>query len=212
MDSHLLRFNSSQKYLIFDFETESLNLCARNYPWNLGFLVWQNGKILEQHEYCPWWPDLNVSPGAAKVTRFDYKQYKSKAEDAKKILEIFESYLYNSEYIPLGHNTHSFDAFVHNLWRRESGLPSDYSYLSRSIDTNSLAKLIKLGIKELKQSDWLTTMFRMAGFKQKGMKTNLTALGKERLIDVDYDALHESLNDCILNALVWEKLKWEIEI
>ena len=47
---------------------------------------------------------------------------------------------------------------------------------------------------------------------KKGVKTNLTALGKEFEIDVDYNNLHDAVNDLILNIKVWDKLKWQIEI
>ena len=42
----LLRFNKAQKYMIFDFETCSLNLGSlENKPWQLAFLIIENDKI-----------------------------------------------------------------------------------------------------------------------------------------------------------------------
>ena len=55
-------------------------------------------------------------------------------------------------------------------------------------------------------------MFRFANYVEKGLKTNLTALGKEYGIDVNYDNLHDSLEDVILTAKVFDKLKWQIQI
>ena len=48
--------------------------------------------------------------------------------------------------------------------------------------------------------------------RQKGIRTNLTALGKEFDIDVDYDNLHDAVNDLMLNIEVWNKLKWQIDV
>ena len=44
----------------------------------------------------------------------------------------------------------------------------------------------------------------------KGVKTNLTALGKEYNIDHNYDKLHDALVDLELNLKVWNKLKWKL--
>ena len=55
-------------------------------------------------------------------------------------------------------------------------------------------------------------MFRFANYVEKGLKTNLTALGKEFRINVDYENLHRGGNDIKLNMLVWDKLKLIIEI
>ena len=46
----------------------------------------------------------------------------------------------------------------------------------------------------------------------KGVRTNLTALGKEYNISHDYEKLHDALVDLELNLKVWNKLKWEIDL
>jgi len=46
----------------------------------------------------------------------------------------------------------------------------------------------------------------------KGVKTNLTAMGKHYNIEHDYSKLHNALVDLQLNLKVWNKLKWEIEL
>ena len=44
MTNSLLRFKTNQKYIVFDFETEGLNL-RYSKPWQLGFIVAQNKKL-----------------------------------------------------------------------------------------------------------------------------------------------------------------------
>lgn len=52
----------------------------------------------------------------------------------------------------------------------------------------------------------------MSSTVKKGVKTNLTALGKEYGIDHDYDNLHNALVDLDLNLKIWNKIKWQVEI
>ena len=58
----------------------------------------------------------------------------------------------------------------------------------------------------------LEYQYRLSTKKKKGIKTNLTALGKEYDIDHDYKNLHNALVDLELNVKVWQKLKWKVEI
>ena len=53
---------------------------------------------------------------------------------------------------------------------------------------------------------------RMHYKRVRGVKTNQTALGKEFKIDVDYNNLHDAMNDLELNLQIWNQLKWRIEI
>ena len=53
----------------------------------------------------------------------------------------------------------------------------------------------------------------MINIVQKGLKTNLTLLGKEAGIEFDYNNLHDALNDVRLLQLIWDKwIKWNVEI
>lgn len=212
--SNLLRFDEKQEYLIWDIETCNTNLLESNYPWQLGFLVANKNEILEKHNYYIYWDDINnkIGVGAKKHTKFNYELYKQNAQPQDKILDIFEEYLYNDKYIKLGHNIFHFDIFVHNYWRKLNNRKTDYSYLNNALDTDAIARAWKLGIKGIKREEWLQSMFKFGNYKEKGMKTNLTALGKEFGIDVDYDNLHQAENDVILNYLVWKQLMYKIDI
>lgn len=209
---NFLRDNPGQKFVFYDFETCSLNCLRENAPWSLGYILYQNGKILESHNHYIKWDNLNISKDAARITRFDMEEYKRKAEDPIKVLDKFESYLLNDQYINAGHNLMNFDIYVLKIWREKLGRKNDYSYLDRTIDTNSIARAIKKGVKQIKPEERKMMMFRFGNYVEKGLKTNLTALGKELKIDVNYENLHESQNDVILTAKVWDKLKYLIEI
>lgn len=209
---NFLRDDPSVVYLIIDTETEGLSLIGKNRPWNCSWILYQNSKILEQYDKFVWWKDLNISKGAAQVTRFDYDDYKSKAEDASKILDEFETYLNNKSYVCICHNISSFDCYIIKNWREALNRKNDYSYLDRTIDTNSLARAIKKGVKKIERKDWKLMNFRFSNYVERGLKTNLTALGKEYGIEHDYEGTHRGQSDIILNAKVWNKLRFQIEI
>ncbi len=208
----LLRDNPSQKYCTFDFETENLGLLKNNRPWSIGYLISQNGNILKQvHKYIKW-KDINVSKGAVKITGFDINKYNDLAEDANVVLDEFEQYLNDKDIIPVGQNLINFDIYVLKIWREELGRKNDYSYLDRLIDTNSLVKAIKKGVKQIKPEERKMMMFRFANYVEKGLKTNLTALGKGYNIQVDYEKLHDAMKDVLLTLQIFEKMKWQIAI
>jgi len=212
IDMSLLRDNPNELFLIVDVETENLRLIGKNRPWQISYMVYQNGKTLEIKDFYIKWDDLDISKDAARITRFDRNKYEKNAVDAEKALDEFEKYLNNESSVILWHNGHAFDCFVIKNWREALGKKNDYSYLDRAIDTNALARAVKKGVKKIDRKDWKLMMFRFASYREKGLKTNLTALGKEFGIQVDYECLHDSQKDVILTAKVFEKLKWMIEI
>ena len=148
MNEELLRFKKDQKYLVFDFETCSLNLVSEeNKPWQLAFMVYQGGQLIESNDYYIHWDTLNLSDGARKVTGFSDAKYKKNATDAALVLDHFERYLYDPEYIKLGHNILGFDIYIHNIYRKLLGRSTDHSYLNDCLDTLCLAKAIAKDIK-----------------------------------------------------------------
>lgn len=210
--NNLLRFNNTQKFLLFDYETENLRLTQKNRAWQLGYMVCDINNIhLIKSEYLLW-DGFNISEGAAKATRFDHYAYKIKAKDPRPILEEFFIHLNNPDHIIVGHNLLNFDIYINNIMRKELGLKNDFSYLDRLIDTNALQKMIKLGIKSVDSDKWYETFLKFSNYIEKGLKTSLTTVGKENGIDVDYNNLHDANEDIKLNYMVFKKQIWQIEI
>ena len=210
--NHLLKFNKFQKYILWDFETENVRLIGKNRPWQLGYVIAKGDEIIKEKEEYIFWEDLNVSEGAARVTRFNLFKYKEVAKFNKEILEEFETYFYNPEYINIAHNSHNFDCFIHNIWRTELGFKSDYSYLNKTIDSNALAKMIKLGIKQVDRQSWKQEMFKFAEYVEKGLKSSIKVLCKEFDIDYNEELAHSALYDAQKNLQIWNKLKTMIDI
>jgi hypothetical protein len=210
LGTELLRYQDNQKYLGVDLETEGLSL-GFSRPWELSFATFTNKTIEKSEVYYIRWPNLNVSEAAARVTRFDRKKYEALARDPKEVLDIFETYLYDSQYRILFQNGLFFDIYIHNLWRKALGLTIDYSYLPRCIDLIALSKAYKKGWKP-DLTNFATWQYKVLNWREKGLRTSLTTIGKELGIETDYESLHEAGNDVKLMIEIFWKLIWYIDI
>lgn len=205
MHDNLLRFNRKQKYLVFDFETESLAL-ALTRPWQLSWLVYENGKIIQNEDHLLYWKNLNMSADAARITRFNYNHWKEHAEDPLTVLNKFEKYLYDPDFLVLGANLFGFDIYVHNTMRKSLGLKSDFSYLDRVLDVQCIQKGIYLGLKSVPENR-TAWQYQMYHYVKRGVKTSVKHLCG--LYDIPYDEnkAHDSKYD---NGLCLEIFKKQI--
>jgi len=208
--AELLRYDKNRKYLVADFETTGLNL-GYALPWQVSYAVFTMDKIIEEHDFLIFWPDLKMSVGAARVTGFNYEGYKQNAIDPEMVLKSLDAYLYDENIYPMGHNFCGYDCMIHGVWRRRLGLEEDYSYLERAYDTVALSKAYKKGIK-LDRENMQASQMKALGIVERGLKTNLAAMGKELHISFDENGLHNSLNDIRLNIEVFRQLVWKLEI
>ena len=93
MNESLLRFNKKQRYIVFDTETEGLNLVTSR-PWQVAWLVVEGDEIIARNDMFVHWPNLNVSEGAAKVTGFSLKEYNKKSMPPNIVCEKFSEDLW----------------------------------------------------------------------------------------------------------------------
>jgi len=212
MDEHLLRYDKEKTYVFIDCET--LNLClnsCHNLPWQIGMIKVINGKIVDQKDiYIKWDTDLKISDDAARITRYDQRKIDRLGVKPEDTFGVIEEWLDSCDYI-VGHNTLGFDVYLIKDYYKFMGKSSEHLY-PKFIDTNAIAKGIKMDMPYKAGEDLLEYQYKAYHTIKKGVKTNLTALGKEFEIDVDYNNLHDAVNDLILNIKVWDKLKWQIEI
>ena len=117
MNNDLLRYNRNQKYIIFDTETEGLNL-VKSKPWQAAWIVAQGNKIIKKYDKLIYWDDLNVSKDAARITGFSQSHYEKNAEDPKKVWDEFSKYLYDDSYKIVGQNLLGFDVYMIDVWRK----------------------------------------------------------------------------------------------
>jgi len=213
MKESLLRFNKSQKYLFFDYETCNLNLVSKeNKPWQLAFILTDLKSEIDKADYYVKWKNLKVSKEAARITGFNKEKYNSRSIDSNKVLEHFEKYLYDDSIIKVGHNIFGFDFYMHNIHRKLCGKPADFSYVKKSIDTVCLARAIKKSIKKPKDTDLASWQYRLLNIRERNLKVNLQQCCKDYDVDFDPSKLHDALYDIQKNIEFFKKMIWEVEV
>jgi hypothetical protein len=222
---NLLRYKFKDfKFVVFDYETENLNLCCLNKPWELGYIVVENGKITKEVNDRILWKDLNISDDAKRITKFDIEEYKNTAKDPKEVLNNFERYLLDKDFIAVHYNGLNFDMYIHQLFRKKLGMLSDYSFLYRSIDVLSLCRAYRLQYQPPETREdfffWQTQLalyyshpkLRSIRKKQMNGSTTLSSMAKELDVAVSGDAWHSGLYDVKVTWEVLKSLFWKLEI
>lgn len=207
----LLRYNNTFKSITSDFETEGLNLIESR-PWQLSYMICEGTKIIEIFDKFIWFNDLRVSPEAARVTRFNYDDYKRKAEPPEQVLEQFESFLYNKEYLNIWQNGLGFDIYIHNLFRKICGKKTNYNYIDRIYDTNLLGKAIKYTNPPQIEENKLLWFYKLFNTHQRNIKTNLKTLCADNEIQYDSELAHDGKYDIVKTFEVFKKQIWKVEI
>lgn len=211
MNEDLLRFKKKQKYICWDLETANLALCT-GLPWQLGFITAQGKDIVGEFERKIRWPNYKVDDNIAAMNHFDYYQYEREARDPKEVLEEFESYLYDPEYIIITMNGLGFDAAIHNNWRRSLGKKTDYSWNKRHIDILPVFRAVQMGAKIADRDDLLCWQYRYLNYRDKKIKASLSAQLKHFGIIFDEGQKHNAVYDVKMTFEVFQKLIWAIEI
>ena len=207
--AELLRF-SDRKIALFDFESQRLNIQQDNLPFQCSIVIMQRGKVLGSHNHYIKWPNFYMSKDAATITRFQ-QSWVDNGDDPEYVLEIFEQYALDKDYLLGGHNIIGFDFPLWQLWRRALGKKPDWSPLPRSIDTHLLARAYKMGWKPDREN-LLAWFHKVSDAHQKGVKTGLSLMAKELDIPFEEGRLHDGLYDLGLNAQVLWKLANLMEI
>ena len=212
MDEHLLRFDKTKTLTFIDCETENLCLnLSRNLPWQISMIkVKGDDRIDFKDFYVKWDRPLNVSKEAARITRFNYKKHEKISIHIDEIFPTLDDWLNNCDHI-VGHNLLGFDMYlIKGIYERAG---KEYRHLMpKIIDTLSIARGEKIGEEYRPKDNFLEYQYKMINVIRKGMRTSLSALGKQFDIDHDYDNLHDALVDLELNLKVWNKLKWRLEL
>ena len=198
--------------MVFDFETCNLNLASlKNKPWQLGFILCKGDKVEKEFDFLIKWDELDISPDAARITGFNKTKYKKEGVEPKKVLDLMEQYLYDPEYIKLGHNLLGFDVYIHSIFRKLLNKKPDYSYLSNLIDTLCVAKAIHKDIKPPKEN-LLSWQYKLTSFRERGMKASITALCKAYDLKFNASKLHDAIYDVKMNYEIFRRQIWEVEL
>ena len=210
MNESLLRFDKKQRYVVFDTETEGLNLVTSR-PWQVAWLLVQGDKIIDKRDFFIHWPNLNVSEGAARVTGFSYNDYAKKSVPPNVVWEKFSEDLYDKNNLIVGQNLLGFDVYMVNVWRKLMGMDADYSYVDRIIDTKSLATAIAKDMP-VEKDNFINWQYRLLNHKERGLRTSQATLLKKYNIDHDPKRLHDALYYIEMNFKIFRKQLFDLEL
>ena len=207
----LLRFKFDQKYVIFDTETEGLNLVTSK-PWQLAWIEATGKKITKKQNRFLMWDDLNVSEDAARVTGFNYQTYAKQAEDPFVVYKEFMDLISQDDVIIVGQNLLGYDIYILGVIARKLGLDIDYSFVNRIFDTKAIATALAKGNKTPDKDDFIAWQIKWLHYRERGLKTNQKRLLEYYDIKFDEKKLHDALYDIEKNFEIFQKQIWELDI
>ena len=208
---YLLRFKFDQKYVIFDTETEGLNLVTSK-PWQLAWIEATGKKIVKKQNRFLKWDDLNVSEDAAKVTGFDKKDYESKAEDPAVVFKEFMDLISQDDVIVVGQNILGYDLYMLGVIARNLNIIMDYSFINNCFDTKAIATALAKGNKTPDKDDFIGWQIKWLHYRERGLKTNQKFLLQHYEIDFNEAKLHDALYDIEKNFEIFQKQLWQLDI
>lgn len=171
-------------------------------------------QVVKEHNIYikDWKTDLEIGTEAARITRYNPYIVETQGISPEEAFPVISKALDECDYV-MGHNILGFDLYLIKEYYKMFG--RDYRHLvDKIIDTNCLAKAVKTGLNYSKDKydSLLDFQYPMQGLRQKGLKSSLTALGKEYNLEFDEEKLHDGIFDLYLNLQVWNKLKYSLDI
>lgn len=222
MQDELLRYKRDQKYLIWDTETEGLNLVYSR-PWQIAWVEMKNGKIVKSVERLIRWEGLDIPDEVKKMTGFNQNEYDARAEDPLDVWNDFAEYLYNEDYLLVGQNILGFDVFMLSSWCRHANI-SNYStsYLPRCLDTLALELSMRVESKptfdhSCKKDCEERLAWQLRMINEYRGKRKLGGMSQKKLlehynIEFDEKLLHEALYDTQKCGEIFFKQLYQLEI
>ena len=169
-----------------------------------------NNSTAEKDYLIKWDTNLKIGAEAARITRYSQTKMDKEGVSPEEVFATIKDWLDNADYI-VGHNVLGFDIYLIKALYEYMG--EDYRHLTtKVIDTNCIARGVKYDLPYKTEDDFTCYQYKILNTRRKGVKSSLTALGREFDIDHDYDNLHNALVDLKLNLKVWNKLKWQIDL
>lgn len=206
----LRRYQPERRYIVGDKETEGVNLFYSR-PWQIAYIIADSKTIHESVAEYIWWPDLDVSKEAAAKTNFNYVVYKEQAQPPQKVHDRFAERLHDPSIADVvGHNFF-FDGYMFNTLRRCIGLPPDWSWLPKLCDTDALSRGYRKGLQP-DMSNFVAWQYKMQSIRDSKLKTKLGQMCGEFGIEFSESEAHRADYDVSKTRLLFEQLKWKMEI
>lgn len=200
----------NQKFLVFDTETEGLNLHSSR-AWQLSWLICQGDRVLESNDRYIAHKDLQISPVVQKLTGFDWKEYNFRKQPLEKVWNDFKKDLFSPEYLVVGQNLLGFDTYMIAGIQRSLGEKPNFEYLNRIYDTVALGKAYREELDKPK-GDFLSWQYKVMHDRSLKAKVSQLQLLKFFGIDFDENKLHNALYDNEMCYKVFSALRKEMNL
>lgn len=196
----------NQRFVVFDFETEGLNL-KYSRPWQLAWIECQGKNVVKRNDRYIDVPDLQISPEAARITRFSWDIYNKRKEDPTKVLEDFEKVLNDPEVIIIGQNVLGYDIYILEILREMVGAKPDFSYLARIYDTRMLGLAYREQLEKPRNEELLFWQLKI--MNDRSLKSRSSQLQLLKLFDISFEEnkLHDAIYDVEMCFKVFLELK-----
>jgi hypothetical protein len=214
----VIRYNKNQKILVFDTETEGLNLCFSR-PWQVSFSIGTLDKTEEVHDLFIDVPDLwNWVPQqealrVQAMTHFNWNDYNILKTSPQEVWRKFSHYLNNPDYLIVGQNILNYDVFMVAILQRMAGVPIDYAWLRRLWDTRALGRAWRDNYPKPQDDNFLAWQYRCV-FERGDRKTSVSLKKMAPDLGVEYDPTkhHDALYDIDLTKRVFEALIKKLDL
>ena len=157
-----------------------------------------------------WDSPLKIGAEAKAITKYSERVFQRRKQPQEEVFKILYPLIEECDYM-VGHNILGFDIYLLRNWYKSNNKKYDH-LAEKSLDTFAIAKAVALDCSYVPaECSFLDFQLKMINTRKKGIKTSLSALGKQNGIDHDYSRLHDAKVDIDLNHKVWEKLKYQID-
>lgn len=195
-----------QKYLIFDVESDNLNL-AKVKPWQIAWCLAEGNKITDTFDMYLDMPDFSIKPEIAKMNHFNKFAYDKKKKPMAEVWNLFKKELFNKDRIVIGQNLIGFDVYAIASLQKYLGEKPDYSYMERIYDTRPIGKAYKDGVPFPTSGDVLSWQYKIMHDRSSKTKSSQLYQLKNLGIEFDESKLHDAVYDIECTFKIFLELK-----
>jgi len=201
----------NQQFLVFDTETEGLNLLYSR-PWQISWILADQNEILTEDDLYIDLPDFDLSPKVRALTHFNEEHYNREKLPPLEVYNRFAADLYNEKFLIVGQNLLGFDIFIFDILARLAGRPLDHSYVDRIYDTRPLCLAHKEGLKGPRGGRMIDWQFKVLNDRSLKAKVSQGVLLKFFNIDHNPVFLHDAAYDIKMTWEIFKRVKKSLDL
>jgi DNA polymerase III alpha subunit (gram-positive type) len=200
-----------QKYIIFDAETEGLNL-RYSRPWELSYLIAQGNSVIRKKQLYIDIEGLYLKPFIKKLCGFDQKLFDQNKIAPDKAWDEFKEFLYDPSYKLVGQNILKYDIHILAVLAEICGEDIDFSFIDRILDTRPLALAEKNNLEKPRKGDIVQWQYKVLNDRSLKGRVSQKMLLKYFGIEHDEGLLHDGLYDCEMTWEIFKQLRKILEL